>query len=62
MESEKQRAVIGLSDMTVRRYFKRYIDDHQGGCSRIVFAARSSENFVDKAERGKLPEAQLVLR
>ena len=28
-----------------------------GGCPRIMFAARSSENFVDKAERAKSPEA-----
>jgi len=28
-----------------------------GGCPRIVFAARASENFVDKAERAKSPEA-----
>ncbi|GAJ19482.1 unnamed protein product, partial [marine sediment metagenome] len=26
-----------------------------GGCPRIVFAARASENFVDKAERAKPP-------
>jgi hypothetical protein len=28
-----------------------------GGCPRIVFVARSSENFVAKAERAKSPKA-----
>ena len=31
-----------------------------GGCPRIVFVVRSSENFVDKAERAESPEAQLI--
>jgi len=30
-----------------------YNSAHLGGCPRIVFAVRSSENFVDKAERAK---------
>jgi len=52
--SQKEDASILLCARRKRRSL--------GGCPRIVFAVRSSENCVDKAERAKSPEAQLMLR
>ena len=53
MESNKQRAVIGLSDMTVRKYFKRYIDDHLMSFSVPSKMLQEMEENVTESFLGK---------
>jgi len=52
-ESKKQRAVVGLSDMTVRRYLKRYIDDHLMSFSVPLRMFQEMEENVTESFLGK---------
>ena len=53
---ETKRNVL-LEKLKILSRYGSISKEELGGCPRIVFVARSSENFVDKAERAKSPEA-----